>query len=120
MNHFILLLMACGQSCSSLRRPTLYSLETNVPVRVPGLDAQVSAHGGVSHESSHLGSPPSRVVLRFVRGQEEQVRYVEQEQPKEIWGHSFVVLGHEMDSLWICPAGWAADSEGCVAPAPAN
>ena len=120
MSTLFLLLCACGQSCIGVHKPMRYSLVNQEAVRVRGMNAQVSAHGGMRSEASHLGMPPSRVTLLFVREGEETLMRVEEGESDEIWGHSFVVLGHEMDTLWICPPGWSAGSEGCVEPVSAG
>lgn len=109
--------LGCGSSTDILREPTFIPLKHNVTVPLPALGAELRAHGWIRFDSSHIGFPPSKISLVFFREGEMSVVFVEQDRAAEIWGHSFVVLGHEMDTLWICPPGWSAGSEGCVEPA---
>ena len=109
--------LGCVLSGETLAEPVLFPLKHNETVKLPALGAEVLAQGWIRSDSSHIGFPPSQISLVLSKKGEETRLFVEQDQPKEIWGHNFVVLGHEMDTLWVCPPGWSAGSEGCIEPA---
>ncbi|MED5370567.1 MAG: hypothetical protein VX899_06125 [Myxococcota bacterium] len=107
-----LLLLACA-AAPTLTQPKSYTLVPSQETQIPELGGKVTLHGRML--SGWRGGPfiPSGGNLQFVRGRSEVVIWAYQRTPGEIWGHSFVVLGGEMETLWICPPGMPAGPKGC-------